>query len=173
MPLPTSSGWLWFRIAADSVSPALAPIRRTTQPLSAAAATTIARPRSKAKRAADTRAASDLLFDARGFAAEVSEVVQLGSANITTSFHLDLRDRRAVGLEHAFHAFTVRDLADRKRGIQAAILLRDDHTLVGLQTLPIAFRHADLDHYRIARGKVGDVLFELLLFDFVNDPGHG
>src|SRR5262245_60822029 len=60
-------------------------------------------------------ARSDLLFDAGGFAAEVSEVVKLRSANITTSFHLDLRNSGTVGLEYTLYPLAVRNLSHGKR----------------------------------------------------------
>ena len=75
-----------------------------------------------ASRRVRERRASDLLFDARGFAAEISQVIELGSANITTSFHLDLRDSGTVGLEHALYALAVRNLSHRKRRVESPVL---------------------------------------------------
>src|SRR6478609_7043563 len=63
---------------------------------------------------------SDLLFDARGLAGQIAEVVQLGATHAAAALHFDFADGRAVGLEHALHALAVRDLAHGERGIEAA-----------------------------------------------------
>ena len=65
--------------------------------------------------AAVTLVALDFFFDAGSFAAEVSQVVELRTANITTSFHLDLCNGGTVRLKHALDAFAVRNLPDCKR----------------------------------------------------------
>jgi len=99
---------------------------------------------------------------------KVPEVVQLSPANITTSFHL-ISATAGVGLEHAFTPSPCEDLADRKRGIQAAILLAMTTPSLGLQrSRSLPSRGLGPLPYR--PGTIGNVLFELLLFDFVNDP---
>src|SRR5215212_8735521 len=55
-----------------------------------------------------------LFFDARGFAAEVPEVVELCAADAAMTFNLDLVDRRRIQREHALHTDSARDLANRE-----------------------------------------------------------
>ena len=49
----------------------------------------------------------DLFFDAGSLAAEIAQVVELRSAHITTSFHLDFRDSGTVSLEHTLYPLAV------------------------------------------------------------------
>ena len=57
----------------------------------------------------------DLLFDAGGFTRTLAQVVQLRATHVATALDRDRADRRTIGLEHAFHAFAVRDLANGER----------------------------------------------------------
>src|ERR1700682_1592955 len=61
---------------------------------------------------ADGFSALALFFDARGFPAEVPEVVELCAADTAMTFHLDAIDRRRVERKHALHANPARDLPD-------------------------------------------------------------
>src|SRR5688572_22803115 len=115
-------------------------------------------------RAAATPNALDLFLDAGSLAAEIAQVIELGPADIATSFHLDFGDGGAVRLKHALDAFAVRNLSDRKRRVEPPVPFRDHDAFVGLQPLAIAFRHAYLHDDGVARRKVGNVLFQLLLF---------
>src|SRR4051794_12038921 len=71
---------------------------------------------------------AQLFLDASGTALQVAQVVQLGADDVAAALDDDFGDLRAVGLEHALHTFAVADLANRKRGVQAARALGDDHT---------------------------------------------
>src|SRR5688572_22443123 len=165
-------------MAPVSVLPAKRPTLE--QPATVAAATqTTPRPRSSdptrafaASSAFATPSALDLLFDASGFTAEVAQIIELGPADIATSFHLDFRDGGAMGLEHALHALAMRNLSDRKRRVEPPVPLRDHDAFIGLESLAIAFRHAHLHDHGVPGCKVGDVLLELLLFDLVDNLGH-
>src|SRR6188508_3262865 len=123
-------------------------------------------------RAKATPNALDLFLDTGSLAAEIAQVIELRPADITTSFHLDLSDGRAVRLKNALYALAVRNLSDRKRRVEPPVPLRDHDAFVGLQPLAIAFRHAYLHDDGIARRKVGNVLLQLLLFYLVDQPGH-
>src|SRR5690606_34343421 len=81
------------------------------------------------------RAGSDAFLDARLAAGEFAQVVQLGTAHVSTTLHLDVGDGRAVGLEHALHALAVRVAAHGERRMQAAVALGDHYALEGLQPL--------------------------------------
>src|SRR5262245_52288283 len=97
------------------------------------------------------RPASDLLFDARRFARQVAQIVELGATHVAAALDDDVADGRAVGLEHAFHALAVRHLAYRERGIETAVALRDHDALVGLRALAVAFDDLDLHQHGVAR----------------------
>src|SRR5882672_4390771 len=118
-------------MTADSVSAALLPMIEQPAP-SAAISAPAQKPRiARAMARGRARGArSNFLFDASSFAAEVSEIVELGPANITTSFHLDFRDSGTMGWEHALYPLAVRDLPDGKRRVQSAIPFRDDDPFV-------------------------------------------
>src|SRR5438477_5484275 len=98
-----------------------------------------------------------LLFDARGFAAEIPEVVELRAADPTMAFDLDLIDRWRVEREHAFDADAAGDLAHGEHLARAASPAGDDDALEDLDALFIAFLdlHVHLDG--VARGEVRDV----------------
>src|SRR5690606_34833872 len=93
---------------------------------------------------------SDLLADPGSLAAELAEVVQLRAPDGAATLDLHLGDVRAVQRKHALHAFAMGNLAHRERGIEAAVAPCDDDTLVGLQTLAVAFLHPDLDDDGVA-----------------------
>src|SRR5437764_5560890 len=80
-----------------------------------------------------------LLFDARGFAAEIAEVVELCASDPAMAFHLDLIDRRRVEGEHPFHTHAAGDLADGEHLARAAAPPRDHEALEDLNALFLAF----------------------------------
>src|SRR5690606_29126270 len=94
--------------------------------------------------------AGQVFLDARLAALEATQVVQLAGADRAAALHLDRVDRGAVALEHALHAVAVRDLAHGERGVQAGVLLGDDHAFVGLDALAVAFLDLDVDDDGIA-----------------------
>src|SRR5215831_8734930 len=111
MPLATSSGSSWSRMTVDNVSDARLPMMEQPAPSTAQSAPQqTRRNKFEGARGFTTRARSDFFFDACGLAAEVPEVIELRSAHITTSFHLDLRHGRTVSLKNALYPLPVRDL---------------------------------------------------------------
>ena len=94
-----------------------------------------------------------LFFDTCRLAAAVTQVVQLGAANITTTLDFDASDHRAVGLERTFHAFATGDLAHGEAAVQTTVTLGDHNTFVGLDTLARTFHHVDVDDHGVAGGK--------------------
>src|SRR4026209_1903930 len=117
--------------------------------------------------------ASNLLFDARCLAGAVAQVVELCAAHVAAALHGDRAERRAVGLEHALDALAVRDLAHGERGVEPAVAARDHHTLVGLDTLAVAFFDFYLDDDGVARAEVRHLALHALSFERGNDVGHG
>src|SRR5690606_25023403 len=76
-----------------------------------------------------------VFLDARLLAFQATQVIQLAGADLAATLHVDRVDGRAVGLEHALHAEAVRDLAHGERGVEAGVLLADDHAFIGLDAL--------------------------------------
>src|SRR6218665_1532138 len=101
-----------------------------------------------------------LFLDAGRLAAALTQVVQLGTAQIATALDLDAGDQRAVGLERALHAFAAGDLAHGKTAVQAAIALGDHHALVSLHALAAAFDHIHIHDDGVAGAEVGNGLVQ-------------
>src|SRR5580704_7750966 len=115
---------------------------------------------------------SDLLVDAGCFARQLTQVVQLRTAYIAAALHADFADRGAEGLEHALDTFAVGNLAHGEGRVEAAVLLRDDHTLVGLNALAITFHHFDLHDDGIAGIEVRKLACRPLAVEFLDDLIH-
>src|SRR5580704_675203 len=116
---------------------------------------------------------SDLLFDARGLAGPIAQVIQLGAPYAATTLDRDLADARAVNREGALDAFTVRHLAHRERGIEAAIAARNHDALIGLHPLAVSFDHLDLHHDRVAGLECRHFAGHSLRIQRLNDVTHG
>src|SRR5207249_7662805 len=94
-----------------------------------------------------------LLANARGLSRPVAEVVELGAAHVAFALDLDRGEQRRIGLESTLDAFAARNLAHDERRVEPAIALRDDHALVGLHALALAFDDAHVDDDGISRSK--------------------
>src|ERR1700722_20359919 len=97
------------------------------------------------------------LLDPRGLAAQVTEVVQLGAADLAAGDRLDLVDRRAVHRERALDANAVAHLAHGEGLTQAAALAPDHDTLEDLDAGAVALRHLDVHLEGVTRAEVRDV----------------
>src|SRR5690606_6884190 len=106
--------------------------------------------------------AGQVFLDARLLALQAAQVVQLAGADLAAALDLDRVDGRAVALEHALHAEAVGNLADRERGVQAGVLPADDHALVGLDALAVAFLDLDVDDDGVAGAEDGQFAGGLL-----------
>jgi hypothetical protein len=89
----------------------------------------------------------------------------LPGTDVATALHFDRVDGGAVGLEHALDAVAVRDLAHGERGVEAGVLLADDHAFVGLDAFAIAFLDLDVDDHGIAGAEVGQLALDLFGFE--------
>src|ERR1700734_3057483 len=103
------------------------------------------------------RPGSELLFDPRGLARQVAQVVQLRATHAATTLDRDLADRRAVGLEHALDAFAVRDLTHGERRVQSATADGDDNALVSLNALTVTLNDLHLHDHGVAGLEVRDL----------------
>src|ERR1700722_5421839 len=115
------------------------------------------------------RPGSELLFDPRGLARQVAQVVQLRATHAATTLDRDLADRRAVGLEHALDALAVRDLAHGERRVQSTVADGDDDAFVRLDALAIAFDDLHLHDHGVARLEVRDLAGHALFLNLLND----
>src|SRR3954452_17372681 len=98
-----------------------------------------------------------LFFDARGFTAEIQEVVELCAADPAMAFNLDAIDRGGVEREHALHADSAGDLAHGEHLAGAATLAGDDDALEDLDALFLAFLDLHVDFDRVTGGEVRNV----------------
>ena len=71
--------------------------------------------------------------------------------------------------EHALHAFTVGNLADRESFIDAGTALGDHDALENLDTFLAAFNNTSVNLDGITYVKWGHIRLELLLLDFVDN----
>src|SRR5450830_377676 len=90
-------------------------------------------------------------FDTRRFTRTLTQIVQLGAANITTAFHFDRSDQRRVQLERTLNAFAGRDLTNDEVRVQATVTTGDNDAFVCLGALAGAFDYVDVDDNGIAR----------------------
>src|SRR4051812_32934679 len=102
--------------------------------------------------------AGQLFLDTRRLAAALTQIVQLGAADVAAALDFDAGDQGAVGLERALHAFAAGDLAHREAAVQAAVALGDHDAFVGLHALAGAFDDAHRNDHRVAGGEIGDAL---------------
>src|SRR5690606_27703549 len=79
-------------------------------------------------------AGARILADARGFAAAVTQIVELGAADAATAHDLDALYQRRIDREDALDAFTIGDLAHGEALVEARARARDAHAFIGLDT---------------------------------------
>src|SRR5690606_357306 len=111
--------------------------------------------------------AGEVLLDARLLAFQAAQVVQLAGADGAAALDLDRVDGRAVRLEHALDAVAVRDLAHGEGGVEAGVLLADDHALVSLDALAVAFLDLDVDHDGVAGAEVRQLALRLFVLEIL------
>src|SRR3984885_11054928 len=115
-----------------------------------------------------------LLDDAGRLAAQIAEVIKLGTAYLAAAHHLDRVDHRRHHREHAFDAFAVGNLAHGEALVEPAAGAADADAFIGLHAGAIAFHHLDVDDQGIAGPEVGNrlaggQLFELLFFELLDE----
>ena len=75
---------------------------------------------------------NQLLLNARGLTATLTEIVQLVTTNIAATLDFDLGDTWAVQTERTLDAFPVRDLTVDKVSVQTTVAACYLDTLLGL-----------------------------------------
>ena len=112
------------------------------------------------------------LHQGRTLAHARAQVVELGATHFAAVRHLDLSDTGCVNGENALHAFAVGNFANGERRIDAVAFATDDQTGEDLNALFATFHNAAMHFDGISYVEVGDVRFQLLVFDFSDDV-HG
>jgi hypothetical protein len=102
------------------------------------------------------------LFDLRGLAKAVTQVVQLGPADLAAADCLDLDDVGSVQGEHLLAAYAVAQAADGEALFDAAVLLRNDGALENLDSLAGAFLDFDVYTNRVADPNDGQLFLHVL-----------
>ena len=112
-----------------------------------------------------------LLADLGSLTNAVTQVVQLGAADIAVAHGLDLLDGGRVDGEHLLHADTVGQAADGDGLLDTAVLLGDNSTLEDLDTLTSAVLDLHVHADGVAHQHLGYFLELLLVQCF--DEIHG
>src|SRR5262249_46650281 len=110
--------------------------------------------------------------DPRCLAGQVPQVIELGTTHAAAALDSDVADGRAVGLEHALDALSMGDLANREGGVQATVAPGDDHALVRLHALAVAFHYLHLHDDGVTRFVFRDGAGHALLLDFLDYLAH-
>lgn len=96
--------------------------------------------------------------DTRRFAAATTQIIELRTTHGALADDFDAVDVGRIEREHAFHAFTERNLANGEVRSHALVRTRDAHAFVILDTGAIAFDHLHADFQRVTGPEFGDVL---------------
>ena len=92
-----------------------------------------------------------------------AQVVQLGAADFTAAYNLELCYVRGVYRERLLNAYAVRDAADGNRLVNAGVLLGNDDALENLNTLAVALLDLRVYLNGIADLELRQIALELLL----------
>jgi hypothetical protein len=114
-------------------------------------------------------ASAQLFFDACSLTGEVTQIVELGAAHITTTLHFYLGHQRRIRGKNALHPFTVGDFADRESRVQATITAGNANNFKNLESLAVALLHFHVNGDRVTRTKSRQFRLHLFLINFVND----
>ena len=109
--------------------------------------------------------ANQQFLNTSGLAGAVTQVVELGTADIAVALHFDGSDRRGVELERTFNAFAGRDLADDEGRVETAVAAGDHDAFEGLNALAGTFNDVDVHDNRVTGAERGDRLAS-------GDAGH-
>src|SRR5699024_9715074 len=107
-----------------------------------------------------SRGSLALLANARGLAAQVTQVVELGPAHISTGDDLDLLNGRGVHGEGALNTDAESDLANGKGLTHTRTLTGQNHALENLNTSAVPLRNLNVDLYGVSGTEFGNVIPE-------------
>ncbi len=92
-------------------------------------------------------------LDTCSLAAQIAEIIELGTADLTTTNDVNVVDNRCVEREDTLDAYAKADLADRNGFAYAAMFAGDADAFERLETFLIAFLDPDVHAKRVARLK--------------------
>lgn len=98
----------------------------------------------------------------------VTEVMELGAADLAAVDHFDLGDAGGVKGEHTLDTLTVRYLADSEGSVDFGATAGNDQAFENLNTLLAAFDNTAMHLDPVTDVEI-HVLLKLFLFDFIND----
>jgi hypothetical protein len=104
-------------------------------------------------------------LDAGSLAAEVAKIIQLSTADLTTTDDIDVIDDSRVQREDALNTDAEAYLADGNGLADASVLTGDADALKGLEAFLVAFLDADVDTQRIARLKRRNAVLNLCVLN--------
>ena len=113
--------------------------------------------------------AIETLFEAGGFPDAIAEVVQFGPTGFTATDDVYITNSRGMKQEHPFNADALEDAAHGDGFIDATIAHGDNGPFVGLNPLFAAFLDDDTNADGVTDIKFGEIGFEILRFDRLND----
>src|SRR5271166_1092005 len=103
------------------------------------------------------------LFQARGLTLQGAQIVQLGAADATGAYHIDVVHHFGVYREDTFHALAETDLADGDALSHTFAVAGDHGTFESLEALFLAFLDLDVNLNGVAGTKLGEFLLPLIL----------
>jgi hypothetical protein len=112
---------------------------------------------------------NEFFLDAGRLATALTQVIQLGTANVAAAFDFDAGDQGAVCLKGSLDAFSAGDLAKGKTAVETAIALGDDNALIGLHPLATALDYIDADDHGVARRELRYFFTETSNFFLLQD----
>src|ERR1700676_2696371 len=95
-----------------------------------------------------------LLDDTGRFAAQIAQIIQLGTTHLAAAHHLDRIDHRRHHREYALDAFAVADLANGEALVEPTAGTADADAFIGLHAGALAFDHLDVDDHGVAGAKL-------------------
>ena len=113
--------------------------------------------------------AIEALLHAGGLAHPFPQIEKLRPSHFTATFNLDGGNLWAMQHEDSLNADALEDPAHGDGLIQAAMALGDHHTLVGLNTLFIAFADAHANANGVANVNLREIALQLGRFKFPDE----
>src|SRR5262249_58127708 len=105
-----------------------------------------------------------LFLDAGRLPFPLTEVVELGAADLAAAHHVHLADDRGVHREDPLHADAVGDLADGEGPAGASALHRDHHPLEDLDAVLLPLLDLDVHLHRVADTELRPHALDFTLF---------
>ena len=112
-------------------------------------------------------------LDLGSLALTITQIVQLGTANLTAADHFDMVHTGRIDRESTFNANAVGHPANRKCFTDTAVALRDNSAFESLQTFTVAFNNLDPYAYGVTDIELRQIAANLFCFDGTDNFIHG